>query len=72
MDMKEGMRVRYIGCDEEQVKFGSTMDPRPFLITNAEYIIEKVEPHKWHTKLWLKGLGGPFNSVCFEEVEDAG
>jgi len=26
-----------------------------------------VEVHSWHTKVFLKGFKGSFNSVCFKE-----
>lgn len=32
------------------------------------YEIQGVEPHSWHTKLYLFGFSKPFNSVHFEEV----
>jgi hypothetical protein len=66
--MKEGQTVRYLGCTAEQIRWGRNKDPRPILITKALYTLEKVEVHGWHTKIWLKHFGGPYNSVCFEEV----
>ena len=37
--MKKNDTVEYIGCSEEQVKWGNNDDPRSFLIIGKEYII---------------------------------
>ena len=43
--MKKGDIVEYVGCSDEQVKWGSNDDPRSFLIIGKHYTIEKVEVH---------------------------
>ena len=63
--MKKNDTVEYIGCFEEQVKWGNNDDPRSCLIIGKEYIIEKVDVHKQHTKIKLYNKMGWFNSVCF-------
>ena len=67
--MKKNDTVEYIGCFEEQVKWGNNDDPRSCLIIGKEYIIEKVDVHKQHTKIKLYNKMGWFNSVCFKLVE---
>jgi len=66
--MNIGDTVRYIGCTNEQVNWGSNDDPRSFLIIGREYIVENVEVHSSHTKVSLRNKWGKFNSVCFEVV----
>ena len=58
--------VRYIGCSTEQMRWGNNDDPRGILIEGKDYEVVHVEQHKWHTKYYLKGVPGKFNSVCFE------
>ena len=58
--------VEYIGCSEEQIKWGNNDDPRSFLIVGKEYVIEKVFVHSQHTKVKLYHKMGLFNSVCFK------
>ena len=67
--MKKNDTVEYTGCSEEQVKWGNNDDPRSCLILGKEYIIEKVDVHKQHTKIKLYNKMGWFNSVCFKLVE---
>jgi hypothetical protein len=64
--MKKNDTVEYIGCSEEQIKWGNNDDPRSFLIIGKEYIIEKVFVHSAHTKIKLYHKMGLFNSVCFK------
>ena len=65
--MKEGETVRYIGCSEHQIRWGNCKDPRHRLIEKGLYMVERLEVHTQHTKVWLEHFDGPFNSVCFEE-----
>ena len=60
------MKVKYIGADDDQVRWGSNDDPRGVLIEGQIYEVEKVEPHTWHTKYHINGK--KYNSVCFEDV----
>jgi len=60
------MRVKYIGCTDEQVRWGGNDDPRTVLEEGQEYEVEEKEVHSWHTKIKLVGVEGKFNSVCFE------
>ena len=64
--MKKNDVVEYIGCSEEQIKWGSNDDPRSFLILGKEYTIEKVFVQSKHTKIKLYHKMGLFNSVCFK------
>ena len=65
-DYTPGDKVKYIGCTEIQIKWGSNTDPNGILNIGDEYYIENVESHSQHTKLMLRGIEGKFNSVCFE------
>lgn len=70
--MEPGGKVRYIGCSEDQVHWGSNVHPDLYLTKGEAYRVARVEVHTWHTKVWVDGpLGmcGPFNSVCFEAVK---
>jgi hypothetical protein len=67
--MKKNDTVEYLGCSDEQVKWGNNDDPRSFLIVGTEYKIEKVDVHRQHTKIKLYNKMGWFNSVCFKLVE---
>lgn len=62
------MRVIYVGASDEQVRWGDNDDPRDLLIEGKEYEVEEKEVHSWHTKLYLVGIEGRFNSVCFAEI----
>ena len=62
------MKVKYIGADDAQAKFGGSNDPRNILRIGDTYNVVEQELHKWHTLYILKGYPGyKFNSVCFEE-----
>jgi hypothetical protein len=66
-----GDTVRYVPSkhDEDIAGFGNNKNPVGILNPEHHYVVEKVEVHSWHTKLWLEGVGGPFNSVHFEKVD---
>ena len=63
------MLIKYIGTTDGQVKWGSNDDPRSILVEGAIYELDHKEIHLWHTKYYLVGIKGAFNSVCFEEVD---
>lgn len=68
-NFKVGDQVRYLGSTEEQVRWGSNDNPEGLLFEGDVYCVERVEIHSWHTKLYLRGIGGgKFNSTCFEKV----
>ena len=67
-NFKAGDKVRYTGSIEEQVRWGNNDNPVGILIEGDVYYVERVEVHTWHTKLYLRGVYGKFNSVCFEKV----
>ena len=69
--MKQVSKVRYIGANNDQVKWGSCADPRPVLTEGGIYTIEQIEVHNWHTKFFLDGQHGGFPSVAFEALEEA-
>ena len=69
--MEKNDTVQYIGCSDEQVRWGNNDDPRSYLIVGKEYVIEEVDVHSQHTKIKLYGKVGWFNSVCFKEVNNS-
>jgi len=66
--MKTGDNVKFISASDEQINWGGNDDPRSILNTEDIYEIEKVDVHSWHTKIYLKGINGKFNSVSFKIV----
>lgn len=64
-----GEKVKYIGATDDQVRWGGNDDPRLVLVEGGIYEVEREEVHSWHTKLYLKGIPGKFNSVSFVPVE---
>ena len=64
------MKVVFIGSTEGQVRWGSNDDPSDLLTIGKIYEVQKVEPHSWHTKYYLKEFPNKkFNSVSFEIIE---
>lgn len=53
---------------KESINWGSHTDPRGTLIDGTRYTVDRREVHSWHTKVYLCGVKGSFNSVWFEEV----
>lgn len=62
------MKVRYLGCSDEQARWGQCKDPRPHLTVNHIYNLVDTEVHSWHTLYFVEGFKDGFNSCCFEEV----
>lgn len=67
-NFKFGDRVKYIGSTEDQVRWGNNDNPKGILIEGDTYYVERVEIHSQHTKLYLRGVYGKYNSVCFEKI----
>ena len=67
-DLKPGDEVKYVGCYSAQIKWGGHTDPRGVLKGSATYIVESVSVRSWHTKIYLAGFTGHFNSACFKKV----
>lgn len=66
MKIKVGSKVKFTGATDDQVKWGSNDDPRKLLEQGKIYTVREVEVHSWHTKIYLVGIDGKFNSVHFE------
>ncbi|MBU1082748.1 MAG: hypothetical protein KKB59_19920 [Spirochaetes bacterium] len=66
--MKIGDKVRFIGASGEQTRWGTHTNPDGILVIGEEYTVSNIEEHSWHTKVFLVGINGNFNSVCFEVV----
>jgi|JI9StandDraft_1071089.scaffolds.fasta_scaffold07376_4 hypothetical protein len=62
-------RVRFLGASTAQIAWGDNDDPNPVLTVGEVYEVEDFVVHSWHTKLWLKGVEGKFNSASFEVTE---
>ena len=69
--MEKNNIVQYIGCSEEQIRWGNNDNPRSYLIVGKKYIVEEVNIRSQHTKIKLYGKVGWFNSVCFKEVNNS-
>lgn len=66
MEITSGSKVIFAECSDEQVNWGNNDDPRKVLELGKEYEVETVEEHSWHTKYYLVGIKGKFNSVHFK------
>jgi hypothetical protein len=66
--MKPGDHVRFLGCSNEQINWGTNDNPNKILFVGDIYYVEHVYVHSQHTKIELRGVWGKFNSVCFEVV----
>ena len=66
------MKIRFIGgVSSESINWGNyTGDPAK-LVEGKEYSLRSKIVHSWHTELFLEELPGSFNSVWFEEVDEA-
>lgn len=69
--MNIGDKVIFTGCSEEQRRWGNHTGDINALVIGNSYTVEHIEVHSWHTKVYLKGFNGSFNSVCFEDDVDA-
>lgn len=68
-EIRVGDTVRFIGGTKEQRKWGGC-DPAYNLIEGLQYTVTKVEMRSQHTRIYLEGIEGPFNSVLFRVVND--
>jgi hypothetical protein len=64
------MKVVFTGCDERQKRFGNYTGDTDKLEVGRVYEVTEIEVHSWHTKYYLVGFEGSFNSVCFDEFAD--
>ena len=67
-EIREGDFVKFIGCTKEQINWGNNDDPHDFLVPGGVYYVLHMIVKSSHTKLILRGVGGKFNSVCFERL----
>lgn len=56
---------------KEQIQWGGHEDPGGLLMVGVDYDIDKIEVRSHHTRVFLKGFAGYFNSVWFEDINDA-
>jgi len=64
--MEIGEKVKFLGCCEAQHNWGSHTGDLSKLKIGKKYKVIKIEVHGWHTKVFIDGIEGSFNSVCFE------
>ena len=67
--MKSGDIVTFYGCSQTQHNWGNHTGDLDDLIKDNQYVIERVELHSWHTKVFLENIKGSFNSICFKDPE---
>lgn len=66
---EKGDKVKFLGCSEAQINYGSCDDPNCILTEGKIYEIDHTEVYSWHTKVILAGFEEyAFNSVCFEDA----
>lgn len=58
--------VRYTGATDEQASLAGGRDPREVLEEGETYEVDIIDVHSQHTRVYLVGIEGWFNSVCFE------
>lgn len=65
-----GMKVVYIGADDDQVRWGGNDDPRKCsMMIGAVYTVAGFDVRSSHTKVTLaEHLDKRFNSISFEPV----
>ncbi|MCK5605364.1 hypothetical protein KAR91_25965 [Candidatus Pacearchaeota archaeon] len=54
---------------KESIQWGSHTDPRGILEDGKEYEVYKDEVHSYHTRRFLVGIKGYFNTVWFEPAD---
>lgn len=68
---ESGTIVRFVGATPASTRFGSCDDPTGILIEGNTYEVDYTDVHSMHTKVHLVGIEGAFNSVQFEDIENA-
>lgn len=64
------MKYRFIGdVSKEQIQWGGHTDPTGILVPGESYDVEAIDVHSWHTRVYLVGVEGHFNSVWFEPCD---
>lgn len=59
-------KLRFNGdVSREQIQWGSNTDPAGLLEPGEVYEVDRIEVRSWHTRVFLKGFEGHFNSVWF-------
>lgn len=64
---KDGHKIVYTGASDMQVAFGGGDDPRGKLVEGNVYAVHETEIHSHHTNVIIRGIGGKYNSVLFED-----
>lgn len=70
IDNDEPREVKFIHASDFQVNWGSCDDPRGVLVPGKKYVLEHLDVHSYHTKVFLEGVTCKrgFPSSCFMEV----
>jgi L-ascorbate metabolism protein UlaG (beta-lactamase superfamily) len=64
------MKVVFTGCSDHQRRWGNNAGDTDKLEVGKVYEVQEVEVRSWHTKYYLEGFKGSFNSVCFDKFTD--
>ena len=62
-------KVIFNGATKEQTQWGANTDPEGVLTIGETYEVDHQDVHSFHTKLYLVGIKGSFNSVCFSSAD---
>lgn len=66
---KRGDKVRFTGASDCQLgAYGCGEDPRGILTEGEVYAVAEVKVMAFHSVVYLDGIQGGFNSVCFDEI----
>lgn len=57
-------------ASKEQIRWGGHSSP-DLLVVGKSYEVERIEVHSCHTRVYLVGIKGYFNSVWFEDKDGA-
>jgi hypothetical protein len=65
--LRKGSRLRFI--EKYPIAWGCPLENAKLLKLGNCYIVERIEVHSWHTKVFLKNYPGKdFNSAWFKVV----
>lgn len=54
------------GVSRESIQWGGHTDPTGILDVGKDYKVERIDVHSYHTRIYLVGISGYFNSVWFD------
>jgi len=63
---KPGTKVVFIGCSNDQLRWGSHTGRPELLNVGGAYTVKRTEVHSSYTKVFLEETEGSFPSVSFD------